>query len=784
MATHIGTCYLETNAYGELQIYLEFYDTGAYSYDIQVMGNGVNSAAIGYRPSGMKINGYWQTIYGVSSITSRNVGTFVVLVRESRSNPWYSSYDDRRTLSNEPLPSDSYGDTHIPSYYPFVHDQWVWADGSWHTQANSCVAHSLATVYEIQYKLKRGYAFMASVGWIFGNRKTGQWQGDGLMYDEAISNLISDGVPQHTDMPPLDRPDWRKYPDVYALEDFYAGGKTYIGAKTLVNQNYSSKISIANQYRTSSYLSYGTELTNVATIKQIIQNHGCALVDIYMLANNFANTLGSDGVVPQPDYYYSSWAHSLVIIGWKLINGKLHWICQNSWGDWYGDGGRAYLPVDYVGIRGYYKVVIEPTYVPFFVNVSSTEGTYITDKKFLNLNADTTFNASYMNFNNVTLGTITSYGTPFTAKFDLSKLPDGEHVFRARPYDSEGNASSIYADITIGLYKQTPSIISKTVYYYDGIGRIDSYGNIDTTSNSIGVKVNLSGFVDFVNYHLEHTGSTLKISNTTNNNEVTATIDLSMVPTNTNTEINIRPYKDEVVSGNNLIVGLTVDRSAPTLSIIRVVPLVGGFDVVVQTTDYTSKGGGTIVRILDYTYGTLIVDKTIYDQNGQDTYTFTGLEINKKYKIETQTWDGLEHWSPIVTTSATTKADRPDNWDWTVNAISGVKQKGSTLEMYAPGKGIVVGKDEWYNFQKRINQFRAYYNNGSLPQFAFYNYYNGRGSFTTPQFRGDEFDYYYFNQANNAINQMKATGLSDKSSGNIVSADDLNKLRTIINSIV
>ena len=40
--------------------------------------------------------------------------------------------------------------------------------------------------------------------------------------------------------------------------------------------------------------------------------------------------------------------HAMLVVGWKYINGKVHFILLNSWGNGVGDKALFYMPASYV----------------------------------------------------------------------------------------------------------------------------------------------------------------------------------------------------------------------------------------------------------------------------------------------------------------------------------------------------------------------------------------------------------------------------------------------------
>lgn len=56
-----------------------------------------------------------------------------------------------------------------------------------------------------------------------------------------------------------------------------------------------------------------------------------------------------DGIVAMPQTGDKTvGGHAMLVVGWKEINSKKYFICQNSWGTEYGDGGFWYMPFEYL----------------------------------------------------------------------------------------------------------------------------------------------------------------------------------------------------------------------------------------------------------------------------------------------------------------------------------------------------------------------------------------------------------------------------------------------------
>ena len=347
---------------------------------------------------------------------------------------------------------------YCPSYYPRVTDQWVWGAGDgpdsngWEGQANSCVANALCSIKEIHEYKETGFVNKYSIGWIFGNRYSDSPGEEGMYIEDALDKLVSDGVPVYTELPENQYDGYGSwiYPDTYYYYNWIDGDYSIIGAKTLVNDNYSNVINKARIAKIYGWnqLSLDPSTPDINSIKQHIIDDGAVLF-ILEMAQNFRDFGGdvvpSNGVVPSPNYSLDFY-HAVVAIGWKVINGKIHWLMHNNWGDWWwGDNGRCYMPYDYSYITDCFAVydALSPDVEPPTLTITSPANGYWSNGSSITINASASDNkgVDHVNFYNSTLGTITDYTSPYSATFDISSLPDGIHTFLVRAYDVVGNYS-------------------------------------------------------------------------------------------------------------------------------------------------------------------------------------------------------------------------------------------------------------------------------------------------------------------------------------------------------
>lgn len=65
----------------------------------------------------------------------------------------------------------------------------------------------------------------------------------------------------------------------------------------------------------------------------------------FTVYESFETNIGASGVMPYPHIGEQILGgHCVMAIGYKQINGELHYICRNSWGPDWGDAGHFYMP--------------------------------------------------------------------------------------------------------------------------------------------------------------------------------------------------------------------------------------------------------------------------------------------------------------------------------------------------------------------------------------------------------------------------------------------------------
>jgi C1A family cysteine protease len=189
-------------------------------------------------------------------------------------------------------------------YLPEVKDQ---------GRVGSCVAHALAFVVEYFDYLQGDNVGRMSTGYIYGNRSN-NYTGTGRHLSVAIKDLMKYGVCPYS-----------KFPENVEVPE----------AIRLVESRLYNLYPEAYPNRISSYY----QLHNTADIKAALMSGSPVVFAIYWY-DDYELTNGN--VLRFLTNTYDS-SHAMVIYGWN----ETGWLIQNSWGDDWGDGGRAILPYGY-----------------------------------------------------------------------------------------------------------------------------------------------------------------------------------------------------------------------------------------------------------------------------------------------------------------------------------------------------------------------------------------------------------------------------------------------------
>lgn len=178
---------------------------------------------------------------------------------------------------------------------------------------SDCVAHAIATATAHgQYKAEHKFNDL-SRGYIYGNRRVLDHQGEGMFIRQALKNFNHDGDCLTSKFP---------YTGSYPVM------KEKIAEKAEEYAEAAAKLKLVNYCR----------LYSETEIKKAIMNQGAVVVGI----TTYKDSFGEHIKIPTKDSVPSG-GHAMCCIGWN----KEGWIIQNSWGSWWGDHGLCYMPYEY-----------------------------------------------------------------------------------------------------------------------------------------------------------------------------------------------------------------------------------------------------------------------------------------------------------------------------------------------------------------------------------------------------------------------------------------------------
>lgn len=196
---------------------------------------------------------------------------------------------------------------------------------------NSCVAHSVSTIKEVQefYETKKKLQF--SVGWVYGYRVGTQYKGEGMYPREALNNVV-------------------KYGDVLS-KDFPENIEYGQNLLKLISSRKTKCLSLGKNYRCKAY----ARVTSTNDVKACLYTNHSPVLIVCNIYDSFYNT-GKNGIVPIKTTGNPNGSHAMTIVGWKKINNAEYWIVQNSWGTKFADKGFCYIRVGAKIITDLYTV--------------------------------------------------------------------------------------------------------------------------------------------------------------------------------------------------------------------------------------------------------------------------------------------------------------------------------------------------------------------------------------------------------------------------------------------
>ena len=179
---------------------------------------------------------------------------------------------------------------------------------------SSCVAHALAAVVEYFNFMQEKTDTIMSTEFIYGNRINHTYTDQGMIIRDALENLRKYGTCPNSSMPGnIEVPE--------AIKRF--------------NQDALGVIPVAYPNRITNYCS----LYKKNDMKLWLMTKGPVVFSVKWYENYW---LTVNNELHFDEKSEPSGCHCMVIYGWN----KEGWLFQNSWGNTWGDGGRAVYPYD------------------------------------------------------------------------------------------------------------------------------------------------------------------------------------------------------------------------------------------------------------------------------------------------------------------------------------------------------------------------------------------------------------------------------------------------------
>lgn len=204
----------------------------------------------------------------------------------------------------------------FPSDFRIPYDHPIKNQGA----VGSCCAHSITYCREITEEKQLGRYTQFSVGFVYGMREVGDYQGVGMYPRQALKAMQDYGICEYSAFP--ENVEWPQVQtDLTPIKD--------------------ALLKNAYPHRITSYLSL--DLSQPNEIKTALMNLGPVTIMIPVYPS-FYNINKANPICPIPNTTTEKLIglHEVTCLGWR---GDDTWIVLNSWGDQWGDNGYFYLPI-------------------------------------------------------------------------------------------------------------------------------------------------------------------------------------------------------------------------------------------------------------------------------------------------------------------------------------------------------------------------------------------------------------------------------------------------------
>ena len=191
-----------------------------------------------------------------------------------------------------------------------------------------CVAHACATAMGYGEKLngmKTVHDF--SRGFIYGNRRILDHQGEGMYIRQALKQLNHCGDCEYKDFP---------------------YNETYPQVKNRIEQDKENLLNKAAPFKIINYF----RCYSNNDVKRALLGQGAVVISIPVY-----DSFASECPLPSPTDQYLG-GHAMCIVGWD----ETGWIIQNSWSNKWGNNGNMHLPYEYP-ISEFWGITINTNFI-------------------------------------------------------------------------------------------------------------------------------------------------------------------------------------------------------------------------------------------------------------------------------------------------------------------------------------------------------------------------------------------------------------------------------------
>ena len=190
----------------------------------------------------------------------------------------------------------------------------------------SCVAHACATALGYGEKTGGKTPHDFSRGFIYGNRRSTDHQGEGMYIRQALKQLNHCGDCE---------------------QKVFPYNETYPKVKARIEKNKENLLKQAEPFKILNYFRcYSND-----EVKRALLNQGAVVISIPVY-ESFAGDCPIPGIGEKMNGH-----HAMCVVGWD----KTGWLIQNSWSKGWGNKGNLHLPYNYP-INEFWGVTIDPNY--------------------------------------------------------------------------------------------------------------------------------------------------------------------------------------------------------------------------------------------------------------------------------------------------------------------------------------------------------------------------------------------------------------------------------------